>query len=180
MYFMSALNLKEQKNKIYSAEECEKNIVYVFNNNDEFESYFIQNGIEDISRQVLNLCKMKSTKKGTIIALKALCDRTIKRYKMGKELTQSQIDEIHSRGKITPLEKVKEWEGLDLCAPGDAIESAANRCHTFSNCHDCLVDYAAQKEEYDKIDFKLVHAYREEENSDCEKKLVKKREDTNE
>lgn len=65
-----------------------------------------------------------------------------------KELTQEQIDDIHARGKITPAEKVKEWEGMDLCAPGDAIGSAAWRCKKFDNCHDCLVDYASDHDEY--------------------------------
>ena len=65
-----------------------------------------------------------------------------------KVLTQEQIDDIHSRGKITPKEKVKEWEDMDLCAPGDAIGSAAWRCRKFKNCHDCLVDYANQHDEY--------------------------------
>lgn len=66
-----------------------------------------------------------------------------------KELTQDQIDDIHARGKITPQEKVKEWEGMDLCAPGDAIGSAAWRCRKFHhNCHDCLVDYANEHDEY--------------------------------
>lgn len=66
-----------------------------------------------------------------------------------KNLTQEQIDDIHSRGKITPEEKVKEWEGLGLCAPGDAIGSASWRCKKFhSNCHDCLVDYANEHDEY--------------------------------
>lgn len=65
-----------------------------------------------------------------------------------KVLTKEQIDDIHSRGKITPIEKVKEWEGLDLCAPGDAIGSAAWRCKKFKNCHDCLVDYANEHDEY--------------------------------
>lgn len=65
-----------------------------------------------------------------------------------KELTQEQIDDIHARGKITPQEQVKEWEGMDLCAPGDAIESAAWRCKKFKNCHDCLVDYANEHDEY--------------------------------
>ena len=68
-----------------------------------------------------------------------------------KVLTQEQIDAIHSRGKITPEEKVKEWEGLGLCVPGDAIGSAAWRCRKFKNCHDCLVDYANQHDEYTSI-----------------------------
>ena len=56
-----------------------------------------------------------------------------------KKLTQEEIDNIHPRGKITPAEKVKEWEGMDLCAPGDAIGSATWRCRKFHhNCHDCL------------------------------------------
>lgn len=66
-----------------------------------------------------------------------------------KHLTQEQIDDIHARGKITPAEKVKEWEGMDLCAPGDAIGSAAWRCRKFHyNCHDCLIDYANEHDEY--------------------------------
>jgi hypothetical protein len=65
-----------------------------------------------------------------------------------KELTKEQIKDIHSRGKITPQEKVKEWEGMDLCTPGDAIGSAAWRCRKFHNCHDCLVDYANEYDEY--------------------------------
>lgn len=65
-----------------------------------------------------------------------------------KKLTQEQIDEIHSRGRITPAEKVKEWEDFGLCAPGDDIGSAAWRCKKFNNCHDCLVDYAKQRDEY--------------------------------
>lgn len=67
---------------------------------------------------------------------------------MFKKLTQEQIDDIHARGKITPAEMVKEWEGMDLCAPGDAIGSAAWRCEKFHNCHDCLVDYANEHDEY--------------------------------
>ena len=66
-----------------------------------------------------------------------------------KVLTQEQIDDIHSRGKITPDEKVKEWEAMDLCAPGDAVGSAAWRCRKFHHsCHDCLVDYANEQDEY--------------------------------
>lgn len=79
-----------------------------------------------------------------------------------KPLTKEQINDIHARGKITPKEKVKEWEKMGLCAPGDAIGSAAWRCKKFHNCHDCLVDYANQHDEYvsflkvlENVDFKL-------------------------
>lgn len=66
-----------------------------------------------------------------------------------KALTAEQIEDIHSRGKITPAEMAKEWESVDLCAPGDAIGSAAWRCRKFKHCcHDCLVDYANEHDEY--------------------------------
>lgn len=102
---------------------------------------------------------MKTTKEGSIIALKGICDYAIKKHKINKKLTQSQVDDIHKRGKITPTEKVEEWEKFDLCAPGNAIVSAKNRCHTFSNCYECLLEYANEKEEYDSIevDIKIVN-----------------------
>lgn len=61
-----------------------------------------------------------------------------------QSLSREQIDEIHARGKITPEEKVKEWESMELCAPGDAIGSASWRCLKFNSCHECLVAYAAE------------------------------------
>lgn len=68
-----------------------------------------------------------------------------------KELTAEQIADIHSRGKITPAEMVEEWEEFELCAPGDAIGSAGWRCKKFKCCHDCLVDYANERDEYTSI-----------------------------
>ena len=77
-----------------------------------------------------------------------------------KELTAEQIEDIHSRGKITPAEQLKEWEDMDLCAPGDAIGSAAWRCKKFKCCHDCLVDYANGCDEYTPFATCLKEAYK--------------------
>ena len=76
-----------------------------------------------------------------------------------KTLTTEQIEQIHSKGMLTPAEKVEEWESFDLCAPGDAIGSAAYRCKRFRNCHDCLVDFANQRDEYKSIidSFKITN-----------------------
>ena len=78
--FMVLLNLKEEKNKNYSIEECEKNIAYLFDNYDEFKSYFELNGFAAINKDLLELCRMRTTKKGTIIALKGLCDHVIRKH----------------------------------------------------------------------------------------------------
>lgn len=68
-----------------------------------------------------------------------------------KPLTAEQIAEIHARGKITPAEAIAEWDDLDLCAPGDGMGGAAWRCRKFKCCHDCLVDFANQQDEYTSI-----------------------------
>ena len=65
-----------------------------------------------------------------------------------KELTEEQILSIHRRGYNTPKEQVDEWESLGLCAPCNSKGSDNNRCHSFDNCHDCLVDFANQKDEW--------------------------------
>lgn len=147
----------EEENKRYSEEKCEKNIVYLFKDKIEFEEYFIKNGVNDVSKELLELCKKKTTKKGIIIASKYLCDHIIRRYKMKKELTQSEINDLHSRGKITPREKVEEWEGFDYCAPGDAMGSAQKRCKSFPNCHECLLDFAYSRREYDNLNLAPIN-----------------------
>ena len=83
-----------------------------------------------------------------------------------KPLYEEQIREIHSRGMITPEEKVREWESFDLCAPGDAIGSAANRCKKFRyNCHECLIDYASGKDEYHPLELSIHHPYDDKQNN---------------
>lgn len=59
MVFMFILCLKEEKNKKYSIDECDKNIAYLFKNYDELKSYFIKNGVVDINKEILDLCIMK-------------------------------------------------------------------------------------------------------------------------
>ena len=66
--FMFILKLKEEKNKQYSIEECDLKITYLFENYDEFRRYFLENGLVDMSDDFFNLCIMKKTRKGTIIA----------------------------------------------------------------------------------------------------------------
>lgn len=68
------------------------------------------------------------------------------------KLTEEEIKDIHSRGKLTQEEKVEEWESMTLCAPGDAIGSAGWRCKKFNyDCHDCLVEYSLSQTEYDSF-----------------------------
>ena len=167
LLFMFMLNMKEEKKKEYSpSDECDVHKAYVFENYEEFKNYFINNGIIEIyDDALLRLCIMKETKKGSIISMKKLCDHTIdKSYekhiqKYIEELTAEKIVDIHNRGKLTIFEKVEEWENIGLCAPGDAIGSASNRCRIFNNCHDCLMNFASNSIEHDPIKIEPLMPY---------------------
>lgn len=97
-FFIFFLHLKEEKVKQYSDETCDENIVYVFNNYADFRLYFMQNGV-NISDELLDICKMKITKKGTVLALKKLCDYIIKRCTIKESLINSQSSKIYVKGK---------------------------------------------------------------------------------
>ena len=154
-----------EKEKKYTIRAVNRNVVYIFNNYDEFKNYFKEYMI-DVKEDLIDMAIYAKSKNGGVVALKGLCDHIITKSKIKNnnlDLTQEEIDGIHSRGKITPLEKAEEWESFDLCAPGDAIGSAKDRCHYFKyNCHECLLEYASRKKEYDKIDFKVIHPYNNE------------------
>lgn len=160
------LILKEEKKKYYVPNYNTNKVIYVFENNKEFYDYFKSYGVYEENR-VLDSLKYLVFDDGKIVAYKQKCDRFIQSYltekltdrlaNLDKQLTQEKIADIHSRNKITYREKVSEWEGMDLCVAGDYASSAAYRCHTFNNCHECLLDLASHSLEYDKFEFKLVH-----------------------
>ena len=140
-------------------ERVKVNDCYLFNSYEEYVNFFKQY-IDNINYKLIDLAIYTRGKKGQVIALKGLCEHIIMKQRINDfydSYDKSKIAEIHSRGKITPLEQVHEYESMDLCAPGNAIGSAANRCHFFDNCHDCLLEYFSHNEEYDKIEFKLVN-----------------------
>ena len=78
--FINISSLKEEKNKKYSIGECDPHIAYKFEDYEEFRKYFINNGCtRAYDDDFLSVCKMKTTRKGSIIALKGLCDYAITR-----------------------------------------------------------------------------------------------------
>lgn len=114
--FVILLGLKEEKNKTFSFNDCDRNIVYLFENVEEYKNYFVLNGFVNINDDILKICKMKTTKKGTVIALKGLCDYAIRRHSLttiydknnfakGKKLDYllDSVDDIH----FTSLKKHK-------------------------------------------------------------------------
>lgn len=78
--YITLLGLKEEKEKKYSAEECDKKSIYLFKDANDFKNYFKENGIVEINEEILKQCIMYKTCKGTIIASKALCDYIIRTY----------------------------------------------------------------------------------------------------
>lgn len=90
--FMFLLRLEEEPEKKYTDfETTSLKYVYVFPNNEKFKQYFVENGVDDISDDVLSLCKIKTTKKGSVIAMKKLCDRTICSYVEPDRIKQEKV-----------------------------------------------------------------------------------------
>ncbi len=77
--FIESFKLVEETNKVYSSGEIPFNLVYVFQNEEEFIRYFIQSGLEKINLFSLNSYKLKTTSKGKVLALKKLCDYMIRK-----------------------------------------------------------------------------------------------------
>ena len=153
--------LKEEKNKYYTPDFNNKRIYYLFENEEEFNNYFKRYGVNN-DDDLFKLCKYKTLSNGNIISLKGICDYTIKKYLVDTleyrvkiqqlMLTKEKVDQIHSRGNITFMEKVDELESMDHCAPGDS----GYRCNTFKSCHDCLLELASHQLEHPKFDLKLL------------------------
>ncbi len=81
LYFLLfRLHLKETKEKIYS-ENCDTNLVYVFENYCEFREYFTDNGYDSITFDEIEFCKIKTLGNGKVVAYKHLCDKLIKKNK---------------------------------------------------------------------------------------------------
>lgn len=96
--FIELAHLKVDKTKTYSQEECPNNIVYIFDDYDEFKNYFVKNNFDNITNSLLNLCIIRTTKKGTIIAFKGLCDHIIRKH----SLIDSSTIEKNFDVKATP------------------------------------------------------------------------------
>jgi len=100
--FMYLLRLKEEKNKKYSSQECEYDIVYKFDNELELKNYFINNGCMNANNDsFLDIFKFKTTKKGTVIAFKGLCDYAITRTMQSNlNIIDNEIQENKSKTRV--------------------------------------------------------------------------------
>ena len=138
-----------------------ENEVYIFKDYDEYKRFFLMY-LDNIEDDVIDLAIYTRGSKGQIVALKGLCEHIIVKKKVNdfyNSITQEQIDEIHSKGKLTPLEAVQLWESYDLCIEGNKTLFSKNRCTYFNqNCHECLMETASHKLEHDNIDFKVVNS----------------------
>lgn len=154
----------EEKNHMY-VKDSKENEVYIFKDYDEYKKFFLMY-LDDIENDVINLAIYTKGSKGQIVALKGLCEHIIVRKKVNdfyNSITQEQINEIHSKGKLTPLEVVQLWESYDLCSESNKTILSKCRCRYFNqNCHECLMEEASHKLEYDNIDFNVVNSITDE------------------
>lgn len=154
----------DNKRTMY-VKDSKKNEVFVFNNYEEYRNYYLMY-LDSIEDEVIDLAIYTRGSKGQIVALKGLCEHIIVKKKMNEfysSITREQIDEIHSKGKLTPLEAVQMWESFDLCIEGSKSIFSKCRCQYFEqNCHECLLESASHKLEHEPIELVLTNSIKEE------------------
>lgn len=181
LYITNAIMVKHtpvvdvpQKRRMYVS-YSPKNEVYIFKDHDEYKRFFLMY-LDDVLDDVIDLAIYAKDSKGQIVALKALCKFIIVKKKVNdfyNSITQEQIDEIHSKRKLTPLEVVQLWESHNLCIEGSKAIFPKNRCEFFNhNCHECLLESASHKLEYDNIDFETVNSKTYEQGSILKKEKI--------
>jgi len=137
---------------------CTTREAYVFKNFDEYKKYFLMylNDVND--EEIINFI-ICTSKKGHVVASKMLCQKLIVEKvtdEFYKSFTQEQIDDIHSRGKLTPREFVQQCFSFGVCAPRKTVENENSRCKFFPSCYTCLLEYATHKNEYSPIHFESI------------------------
>ena len=155
----------EEKNKLTMyVKDSQPNEIYIFKNYEEYRNFFLMY-LNEIDNNLIDLAIYAKGSKGQIIALKGLCERIIVKQKVKdfyNSITQEQINKIHSKGKLSPLEAVQLWESFDLCIEGSKTVFSKSRCEYFEyNCHECLMETASHQLEYEKINFSLVNTISE-------------------
>lgn len=147
----------EEKRRMY-VKYSKKNEVYIFKDYAEYKAFFLMY-LDSIDEAVIDLAIYAKGSKGQIIALKGLCEHIIIKRKVNdfySSITKEQIDKIHAKGKLTPLEAVQSWESHNLCIEGNKAIFSKDRCKYFNqNCHECLMEIASHKLEHDNVDFKV-------------------------
>ena len=158
LFAMGANVLKYDKQSKLEIEEINKNNLYVFDSYEDYVNYF-KKYIKKVDDEYIKCAILTIAKRGQIIAFKSLCEQIIVREKTKEfydSFDQAKIDAIHARGKITPMEEMREIG--DVCLPGDAIGSASYRCSFFEkNCNECMREFLSHSEEHNRLDFKLIN-----------------------
>lgn len=149
---------EEKEKKTMYVKDSNPNEIYVFKNYDEYRNFFLMY-LNKVDNDLIDLAIYTKGSKGQIVALKGLCERIIVKKKVNEfysSITQEQINKIHSKGKLTPLEAVQLWESFDLCIEGSKTVFSKDRCKYFSyNCHECLMETASHQLEHEEINFVL-------------------------
>ncbi len=131
---------------ILTLQDTQYNEVYIFKNYQEYKNFFFMY-FDNIDEELINLAIYTRGSKGQVVALKGLCEQVIIKMQIQKFYaahTKEFIDEIHSRGELTPFEIVQLYEENDWCCLEEDEKGEKWRCNFFSNdCHKCLLESAA-------------------------------------
>lgn len=147
------VKVEEQTKKFRMYVHCTaENEVFVFDNYEEYVNYF-KMYLNHVDEETIDLAIYTRGKNGQIVAFKGLCERIIIKTKLKEfygSFTEERIEEIHSKGKLTPLEMVQKLEANHACLEASKGIMRKDRCSFFyNNCCECLLEEASHNSVYD-------------------------------
>lgn len=83
-----SMGLIEVKEKIYTKDEIPSNLVYTFKNENEFNNYFLRNGLDKDKIGITSSALITILNDGTIVAFKVLCDYIITSVRVLEKLNK--------------------------------------------------------------------------------------------
>lgn len=81
-----AMGLVEVKEKVYTMDEIPNNLVYVFKTTDEFNNYFLKNGLNQDKIGITSSALITILNDGTVVAFKVLCDYIITAARIAEKM----------------------------------------------------------------------------------------------
>lgn len=146
---------KLSEKRDFSIAKVHKNEVYIFKNHDEYREFFLMY-LDNVDDELIDLAIYTHGSRGQIVALKGLCERIIikvKNFNFCQSITEEQVEEIHSKGKLTPSEFAQLCIDNNVCIINDKSLTQEERCNFFdSNYQKSLLENASHSLEHEMID----------------------------
>lgn len=153
--------IERENKKKFVLVSFNSNDFYVFKDIKEYVGYLAMyfDDVEDTDYKSIILYQKKD---GYIVVRRVALERLIQQKQdkdFYKQYTEEVINELHSKGRLTPEEMVEIWNESPFCLPEEDLSKSvlSTRCLFFAGkCENCLKNLATIKDSYSKEDSDLA------------------------